>query len=413
MVVMPQFPLFKWAARHPVFVIDDEVWLAARPRGERRNIGSYRCDDGELPLTMVQPIVAMGREYCAWNTDAIDLSVVSWRGGGCVGRRELCSASHRLGATTFVLDRLLPAVRRRGGEDSEAPTVSCDALYGLKSEIDRELESTPSEPDLSAAICSLPSVTAWGIVDECVCELVETEAPMGDEVLSGKTVVIPRRAFDIRHTTIALAELAAAFHEALIGSLRASATQRAPERAELLDRARTALSSVESCFATGRRCSRGIVVYDSPTWRIIRSDEGQWFLGLRVEPYVMQDRSGWFYRFDETVVLSLVEAGPYFQLEAQVERAHYDNPFISASGITICMGDYWDTLGKQISALPYEERLMQFVWDARQVLMCGYHQHNPLSPYRSLTEFKHRAISAETAAELNLPVYPFYRGQQT
>lgn len=404
---LPPFPLFYWATRSPVFVINQHVYL---PNRRTKDVTAFLDWEGQRSgLSSTQTLEAMGCDYLSQNVHTLE----SWQmrrlqeqGEAAVSLSGLRAKIQELETVVFLCHRLIPRLQQMRGEPRLSFSIPPDAAAPLKERWEQHFaRMSRSLPSLTPLWSSLPSVGAWGFVDGQLYHLL-LERPSRRP--KGNRVTLPDASYALEGQSAALKDVAAKFYHQLEDLLTEHARGLLPHGAVLMQEAQRALEPYESLLATLPTRNSQRILYDNPPWRVFQW-QGHWLIGLGVEKYVLEDKDGSLYAFDSTTIYVGVDAEGSVLRAPEVGATRYEHPFVPSDGRSICMGNYGETGWRTLRQLPPEDRLLQYLMDARQTLLAGYHQHNPLTPYHALSAFPHRRISREQARAQNLPVYPYHR----
>ncbi len=395
-------PIFEWARICPVVVLQGDVWVGtSRPpdtttwierRGERRG------------LVRTQSLAAARAEWALHGRSAMEAWITQrlQEAGETVSPlREIREAIRQFKALIFAAGDLVAHIRHVMELPAEEPAFDLPAATAQGRRLDQALhEVETSAPELAPAWATLPE-GEWALAEKTLFYLKggNARAAKGDRVRVGQHL------YELAPSPEGREELTDRFRVAVASLLEQHGRQTLPQRRRLAaeQAEANALSQrmVKSLPVSrdGRR-----LLLDTPRWTVYHAG-GSWLVGLRVGPWVMQESDGTLYEFPGTLVSVDADPDPHGR-RARVAYPVLGHPFLSDGERSLCMGSYSE---RGMRGATPAARLLQFLHDARQTLVAGYHARNSLAPYHRLAEFPENRISRAEAERRGLPIYPYHR----
>lgn len=418
MVPPRALPMFRCAEMGPVVVLEGSVMLPSASKA--RSCATLRRVGYSQRLAPIQTVAAMSddfwRDESEWSRSALDEALWNEGYNGVPLRVIECLSSDEVHVIKFACNELIPRIRRMNGEPESQETRVGNVLH-LQAVSARAatLARRPVEEHrlLERFWESLPE-PGWALIDGRLNRLIprdqltwreRKQCEKGYFRTAGRTYLL-------RSEETSLAELHERFCAQSESIFKEHARHCLPVFRAADEEARQSLGPALGVLCSS--CSSGqqdAVLYDSHAWRVFRR-AGSWYLGAVIGPYAMEDSHRRIYAMDPTVLMMPLYreggiGGPV------VGQTGYQHPFVRPGGRDVCLGDYGASEGmsERFARMDRAERILTFLVDARQTLVAGYHEKNPLKPYRHLCELPSKVITPEEARQRGLPVYPYYRRQ--
>ncbi len=408
-------PLFAYADYGPVVVTEGSIML---PSGTTKGSdATLRWAGRSQRLSAAQSVRDLTADFWSandrwfWQRLEESLCAAGYHGMSVADLRRL---PDQLAVIHFACNELIPRIRKLVGEpESEGQRIPDPSL--AKAVCARSIRLLSVLPESYRAVSefwsSMPE-HGWAIIDGQVYDLVPRERTswLARAGYGRGHVKTSSASFLLKPRGCSSRELSQSFWECAQRALDSHARACWPAALRAHLEMEQVLAPVLGLLCPGRPGDPAkTFLYDSPTWKVFRQGS-EWYLGLAIGPYGMEDSGRNIYAMDPTTLLmplfaDLGVAG------VSVEAAGYQHPFVRPGGRDICMGDYGMREAAPIHrpAMLPADRMLAYMMDVRQTVLAGYHQGNPLRPYRHLSELGHRIISREAAQERKLPIYPYYR----
>lgn len=298
----------------------------------------------------------------------------------------------------FLINKLIPKLAHLSDRVWEPPSKDAEELDPL------EARTAPTQELPRIGLLELMFASrGLFILDEKVYALVPIDGQRAERC--DLILRTQGRGYALSVSCLYLHEVEAIFQRGLQRLLKQQALSEAPQRAHQLQEIRRKSSKIQALLKQIPPKKEGglLCLYQDPQAGVVQVN-GRWYVYLQVPEYVLHDHRipHAYYRFDATQVGTMLTSSPQnVTFGSAVVMTPYQHPFVwGPSYSPICMGHY--NRGK-LNGLPLEDAICQYLVDARNNLMKGYHRGNT-NTYRQLAAFPQHKISLEEARARNLPI---------